>query len=214
MLCSLSSLFIALSTFCLLKNIFKQLISCVGSLSRLAYIIKIILSIMSQQNIASVLWARPVICWDLFSDAKLDCNLWHCLNVYLAANSTTITKNFTIIKPQGQYKLLRFGGKYCKAISFHNGWKFDYILTSIVRRSDLCLRQRLSCAWSVLVLPFVNVSARLSGSKASIFPACDDVSFLRLYASLYLKTSGFFFTEGMRSFFSHWDENHGRDLGN
>ena len=57
-------------------------------------------------------------------------------------------------------------------------------------------------------------SVRLSGSKASIFPAYDDVSSLRLYAALYFKTLGFFFTEGMTSFFRHWDENHGRDLGN
>ena len=55
-----------------------------------------------------------------------------------------MTENFTIIKPRGQYKLLRFDGKYCKAISFHNGWKFDYILTSIVSRSGLCLRQHLT----------------------------------------------------------------------
>lgn len=129
--------------FLFTKEYLKQSISCVGSLSRLAYITKIILLIMSQQNITSVLWARPVIFWDLFSDSKLDCNLWHCLNVYLAANSTTMTTNFTIIKPRGQHKLLRFGGKYCKAISFHNGWKFDYISTSIVSRSDLCLRQHL-----------------------------------------------------------------------
>lgn len=132
-----------LFNFLFTKEYLKQPISCVGSLSRLAYITKIILLIMSQQNIASVLWARPVIFWDLFSDSKLDCNLWHCLNVYLAANSTTMTTNFTIIKPLGQYKLLRFGGKYCKAISFHNGWKFDCILSSIVSRSDLCLRQHL-----------------------------------------------------------------------
>ena len=121
-----------------------------------------------------------------------------------------------IIKPRGQYKLSRFGEKYCKAISFHNRWKFDYILTLIVSRSDLCLRQHLrrKAYWLLLICSWVallNVSARLSGSKASIFPSCDDVSFLRLHASLYFKFSGFFFTEGMRSFFRHWDENRGRD---
>ena len=41
--------------FLFTKEYLKQLISCVGSLSRLAYITKIILLIMSQQNIASVL---------------------------------------------------------------------------------------------------------------------------------------------------------------
>ena len=110
-----------------------------------------------------------------------------------------------IIKSRGQYKLSRFGEKYCKAISFHNGWKFDYILTSIVSRSDLCLRQHLrrKAYWLLLIcscVALLNVSARISGSKASIFPACDDVSFLRLHAPLYLKTSGFFFTEGRDPF--------------
>ena len=126
--------------FLFTKEYLKHLISYVGLSSTLAYIIEIILLIMSQQNnyLGFVNTSS-----DLLRPFQWFSNLWDCLNVYLAADLTTMTKNFTIIKPRGQFNLLRFGGKYCKAFSFHNGWKFHYILTSIVSRSDLCPQQHL-----------------------------------------------------------------------